>query len=160
MNIEPCPHCYRKVIPMGDGTCPSCGKNTNDRKGADPNKVLIGIRSGQALPSICHCCGVPTRTAKRLSAASEPQGTTIASGFGEFLAHFLKPFGFIDSMERDNKTVEVSLVLPTCKQCARTVRNIAPHYIDFDAHRIDLVVHVEFKKAMEHDTRMPEGDSC
>src|SRR5690348_127239 len=42
MNLDPCPHCYRKVIPMADGTCPACGKNTNDRSGTDPTKVLVG----------------------------------------------------------------------------------------------------------------------
>ncbi len=151
MDIEPCPHCYRKVIPMSDGTCPSCGKNTNNRQGADPNKVLVGIRSGQRLPGVGHSCGVPTRTTKRLSAASEPRDTTITSGLGEIIAHFIKPFGLFDMMERNSKTVELSLVLPTCKHCARTVRDLAPHYIDFDAQRIDLLVHVEFKKAMEHD---------
>ena len=131
--------------------CPSCGKNTNDKKGTDPTKVLVGIHSGQRLPGVCHSCGIPTRTSKRLAAASDPQDTTFASGFGEFIAHFIKPFGFIDKMERYNKTVEVSLILPTCKQCARTLRHITPHYIDFDAHRIDLLVHVEFKKAMEQN---------
>jgi hypothetical protein len=54
-------------------------------------------------------------------------------------------------MERHKKTVEISLTLPTCEQCARTLRHITPQYIDFDAHRVDLVVHVDFKKAMEQD---------
>ena len=46
MNIEPCPHCYRKVIPMADGKCPSCGKKTADRTGVDPTRTLISIRTG------------------------------------------------------------------------------------------------------------------
>lgn len=136
---------------MTDGTCPSCSKNTNDTTGTDPTKVLVGLQSGHRLPAVCHACGVPTRSTKRLSVESEPQGTTFTSGFGEFIAHFIKPFGFIDKMERYSKTVELSLVLPTCKQYVRALRRIAPHYIDFDAHRIDLFVHVEFKKAMEQN---------
>lgn len=101
------------------------------------------------MPGVCHCCGVPTRAVKRLTANSEPQDTTFSSGLGEFIAHFFKPFGFLDKMERANKTVEVSLTLPTCEQCARKVRQIEPRYIDFEDQRVDLVVHVEFKKALE-----------
>jgi hypothetical protein len=134
---------------MADGACPSCGKNVNDRKGTDPNKVLVAISSGQRLPQICHSCGAPTRDVKKLATTSTPQDTTFTSGLGGFIAHFVKPFGFIDKMEQLNKTVEVSLELPTCRPCGRSLRYITPHYIDFDAHRFDLVVHVEFKRAME-----------
>jgi hypothetical protein len=108
-------------------------------------------RSGQRLPAICHACGIPTRSAKRLSAASEPQDTTIAPGVGGFIAHLIKPFDILNMMERHHKTVVVSLVLPTCEQCARNLPNVTPHYIDFDEHRVDLVVHVEFKKAMDYN---------
>jgi hypothetical protein len=135
---------------MADGICPCCGKNVNELAGSDPTKVLVGIRSGQSLPPICHCCGAPTRTSVRLSAESEPQGTSLVSGIGELFGHFVKGLGFFDTMERYNKTVEVGLRLPTCKPCIRKLRRITPEYIDFDAHRIDLVVHVEFKKALEH----------
>jgi len=136
---------------MADGTCPSCGKSANDRKDTDLTKVLVGIRSGQRLPGVCHSCGAPTTNTRRLTAASEPQGTTFTSGLGGFIARFIKPLGLIDRMERYNKTVEVSLMLPTCDQCARTLRYITPHYVDFDAHRVDLVVHVAFKKAMDEN---------
>src|SRR4051812_47418227 len=124
MKIEPCPHCYRKTIPMADGTCPSCGKNASDRKGTDPNKVLVGIRSAQRLPAVCHSCGIPTPATKRLAASSEPEDPPFSPGLGEFIAHFIRPFGFIAKMERDKKTVKVSLTLPTCKQCARILRHI------------------------------------
>jgi hypothetical protein len=134
---------------MADGVCPSCGKDTNNRAGVDPTKVLVGIHSGRRLPGLCHWCGNATTNTKRVSAASEPQDTTIASGFGEVLAQFIRPFGIFDRLERSAKRVELRLTLPTCKECARHLRLITPHYIDFDAHRIDLVVHVEFKKAMD-----------
>ena len=136
---------------MTDGTCPSCGKNTTDRTGSDPTKVLLGIQSGQRLPAVCHACGVPTGNTQSLAVESEPQETTFAPGFASFIAHFLRPFGFINRMERYNKTVELSLVLPTCEQCARVLSEVVPRYIDFDAHRIDLLVHVEFQKAMDQD---------
>src|SRR5215510_14319343 len=108
MDIEPCPHCYRKVIPMSDGSCPSCGKNTNDKAGTDPNKVLVGIRSGQRLPAICHSCGLPTQTTRKVAAASQPQDTALSAGATEFLSHIIKPLGLFSKMERNLKTVEVS----------------------------------------------------
>ncbi len=74
-----------------------------------------------------------------------------ATGLGQLLAHLFKPFGFIVRMERLNKTMELTLQVPICEQCAQAVKRIAPHYIDFDAHRIDLVVHSEFKKAMDEN---------
>ena len=135
---------------MSNGTCPSCGKNTTDTANADHTKVLVGIQSGQRLPAVCHACGVPTRTTKRLSVESEPQDTTFAtSGFGALIVYLFKPLRYIDALERHKKTIVLSLLLPTCKQCARTQRRIEPNYIDFDAHRIDLVVHLEFKRALE-----------
>jgi len=60
-------------------------------------------------------------------------------------------------MDRLNKTTELTLQLPTCEQCAKMVRRIAPHYIDFDANRIDLIVHTEFKKALEEMHRPDVG---
>jgi hypothetical protein len=149
MSIPTCPHCYRKVIPSAGGTCPACGKNTNDRGDADPYKTLLGIRSGARLPAVCHNCGLPTRKVKKFMVSSEPQDTTFSAGLGSLMASFLEVFSFLNKLERMNKTVQVSLRLPTCDQCSRTLKRITPHYIDFDDHRIDLVVHVEFKKALQ-----------
>lgn len=149
MSIAPCPHCYRKIIPMTDGTCPSCGKNTNDRAATDPHKTIIGIKPSDRLPPVCFHCGAPTQRTKRLSLSSEPQGTTFGGGFARFLALLFKPFAFIDSMERMSKTVEISMRLPVCPQCWKGLRRITPEYIDFDDHRVDLVVHQQFKIALK-----------
>ncbi len=148
MSIPICPHCYRKVIPSADGTCPACGKNTNDRGNSDPRKTLIGIKSGTRLPPVCHHCGVPTRQLKKFMVSSEPQDATFSAGLGSLLAGFIGVFSFLNRMERLNKTTYFSLKLPTCDRCSKTLKQISPHYIDFDDHRIDLVVHVEFKKAL------------
>ena len=149
MSVPICPHCYRRVIPAADGFCPACGKNTNDRANTDPHRTLVGLQSGASLPPICHHCGAPTQSIKKLTVVSEPEGTAFANGLGQLLAHLFKPFGFIVKIERLNKTTELTLQLPTCEQCARIARRITPHYIDFDAHRIDLIVHTGFKQALD-----------
>jgi len=153
MEIEPCPHCYRKVIPMANDLCPACGKNTKDRTNTDPNKVLVGIRSGQQLPAVCHACGTATRATQKISASLEPRDGLFSDGLLELFAHSVIPFGFAGKMERAQKTTQVSVRLPTCKKCNRILGRITPHYIDFDAHRIDLIVHVEFKRAVEGSER-------
>src|SRR5258705_6189901 len=148
--IEACPHCYRKVIPMADETCPACGKNTCDKTGTDPHKMLAGIRPGDRLPPICFRCGAATERAKQLNLISEPQGTTFTSGFATFLANFMGPFRFINRLERLDKTVTLSLRLPVCRECWKGLREVRPEYVDFDDHRIDLVVHEQFKNAMKN----------
>ena len=63
-----------------------------------------------------------------------------------------KPFKFLDTMERTEKEIHLSLVLPTCRDCALKIVDLAPRYIDFKDHRIDIIVHTNFKKAIS-DTR-------
>ena len=151
MSISVCPHCYRRVIPTANGTCPACGKSTTDLAGTHPHMTLVGLKPGDRLPPICHHCGVPTQNVKELTVSSEPQTSAFVSRLGTWLAHRFKPFGFIVKIEKMNKTVGVSLRLPTCEQCAKTLKGITPQHIDFDAHRVDLVVHTEFKKALEQN---------
>ena len=151
--IEACPHCYRKVIAMTDGTCPACGKNTRDKAGTDPHKILISIRPGDHLPKVCFRCGTATESAKRLHLVSEPQGATFTSGFATFLANFMGPFRFINRLERLNKTITLSIRLPVCRECWKGLRQIRPEHIDFDDHRIDLVVHENFRKAITSSSK-------
>jgi len=33
--ITDCPHCFNKVLPAADGTCPSCRKNVNETAGLE-----------------------------------------------------------------------------------------------------------------------------
>ena len=157
MSIPICPHCFRRVIPAVDGICPACGKNTNDLANTDPYRTLVGLKSGVSLPPICHHCRAPTQNIKKLTVACAPEGTGFANGLGQLLARLFKPFGIMVKMERLNKAKELTLQLPTCEQCAKMVRRIAPHYVDFDAHRIDLIVHTEFKKALEEMHRPDVG---
>jgi hypothetical protein len=150
MNIEPCPHCYRKVIPMADNTCPSCGKNTQELHGTDPNQTLTSIFSGDHLPPICFHCGLPSQNTKRLRFTLEPQDTTSGGVLATFCAHLVEGFSLFSTMESLSKTVEISLRLPVCRQCRKSLNRIVPEHIDFDAHRIDLVVHQEFRKAIRN----------
>jgi hypothetical protein len=137
---------------MADGNCPSCGKKTADRTGVDPTRTLISIRSGDRLPLVCHNCAVPTDRAKKFEVVSETQDTTIQPGFSGLIGMLFKPFKFLDTMERIEKEIHLSLVLPTCRECALKIGDLTPRYIDFEDRRIDIIVHTNFKKAIS-DTR-------
>ncbi len=134
---------------MTDGRCPSCGKNTNDRRGTDPNKTIVGLRAGRALPEICHACGVPTRRTQRLNVVSQQEGGDIAPGVGTLFINLIKPLAWMHKVDVKSRTVELSLLVPTCEQCSAAMKELTPHYIDFDEKRFDLIVHREFKRALE-----------
>lgn len=56
--LPECPHCFTRVIPRPDRSCPNCSKQLDQ-----PNElglVSVWIRSSTVLPELCHRCGVPT----------------------------------------------------------------------------------------------------
>lgn len=132
---------------MADGKCPSCGKKTADRTGVDPTRTLISIRTGDRLPLICHNCATPTDRAKKFEVVSEPQDLALEPLFGGITGLF-RPLKLLAKMERIQKEIHLSVVLPTCRECALKIGDLAPRYIDFEDRRIDIVVHADFKKAI------------
>jgi len=135
---------------MADNICPACGKNTQERAGTDPNQILTSICSGDHLPPICFHCGLATEKRRRLRLTLEPEGATSGGLLGAFCAHLVEGFSLFNRMENLSKTIEISLRIPVCRQCWKSLRRIVPEHIDFDAHRIDLVVHQEFRKAIRN----------
>lgn len=149
VSISSCTHCYRRVIPLADGSCPNCGDHPANIPSNSSNKVLLGIKGGTTLPQICHNCGSATRRTTRLLLSAEPETGTFDNPFANFLGSFLRVFSIFERMDRISKTIDLGLKVPTCEQCSRKLRSIEPHYVDFEARRIDLVVHAEFKRALE-----------
>ncbi len=148
MNLDLCPLCFRQVIFNGDGTYPSCGAGAEERATVDSSRVLVRIKPGKPLPEVCHHCGIFTRQTKLFFVSSEPQNTTITSGFAQTLVGLLSTLKILILMERTQKSIEITLRVPTCDWCALEIQEVKPHYIDFEDRRVDLVVHPEFKKAM------------
>lgn len=149
MNLDLCPLCFRQVIFNGDGTCPSCGKSAEERATVDSSRVLARIKPGKPLPEVCHQCGIFTRQTKLFFVSLEPQNATItSSGFAGTLVRLLWPMRLFNFMERTQKTIDLTVRVPTCDWCALDIQEVKPHYIDFEDRRVDLVVHPEFKKAL------------
>ena len=133
---------------MADGKCPSCGKKTADRTGVDPTRTLISIRTGDRLPLLCHNCATPTDRAKKFEVVSEPQDLALEPLFGGIRTLLLRPLSVLAKMERTQKEIHLSVVLPTCRECAVKIGDLTPRYIDFEDRRIDIIVHTNFKKAI------------
>jgi hypothetical protein len=133
---------------MADGKCPSCGKKTADRTGIDPTRTLISIRTGDRLPLICHNCATPTDRAKKFEVISEPQDLALEPLFGRITGVLLRPLRILAKIERAQKEIHLSVVLPTCRECALKIGDLTPRYIDFEDRRIDIIVHTDFKKAI------------
>ncbi len=110
---------------------------------------MVSIRGGSQLPAICHHCGAATERLKKIHLVSEAQGTAMGPLMGRLIGYFIPFLGLFHRLESHGKSVELQLKLPTCARCARRVRDVAPRYIDFEEQRIDLIVHAEFKKALE-----------
>jgi hypothetical protein len=50
-----CPHCYTRVLPRLDGSCPSCLKNTQDAP--QNRRARIALSKDAGIPDLCCCCG-------------------------------------------------------------------------------------------------------
>lgn len=56
--LPECPHCFARVIPRPDRSCPNCSEQLDQPNGL--GLVSVWIRPTTVLPDICHRCGVPT----------------------------------------------------------------------------------------------------
>ena len=68
---------------------------------------------------------------------------------GRVMSHLVPFLGLFLRLETAGQTVDLRLRLPTCRACARLVRRIEPQYIDFEDQRVDLIVHANFKTALQ-----------
>lgn len=84
MSITECPHCFFRVVPQSDGSCPACGKNTIDETTLAGTHTAVRLTHGQELPAICWNCGDAATTNAMIfvSRAGENDNTSV---FGKFL---------------------------------------------------------------------------
>ena len=80
---------------------------------------------------------------------TQQEGGDIAPGLGTLFINLIKPLGWINKVDVKNHKIELSLLVPTCEQCNVATKELTPHYIDFEEKRFDLIVHREFRRALE-----------
>lgn len=162
LPMRDCPHCVRKVVPMRNGICPSCGQPLPDPTGSEPQRSDITVLGGQEFPAICFRCGQASTQTQRIEKV-EPLGLdtlelqlgSIAMGMG-LLAVWFGFLGFVGLSLivfllarrwlgfRSTRTVSVEI--PLCRDCAGMP--LEAQHFDFNNKRMTLQVPEEAKLAI------------
>jgi hypothetical protein len=142
-----CPHCFTKVIPKPDGSCPACQGNTRESS-ASTEHSAVRIAHGTELPPICCGCGQPADQYHAIT--SHPtEGRGEASGVMAVLLTLISwPMALLMLLRGLHETSVVQVKLPTCPHC-RQFGYPAPRYVDFKNARMTFVVHKRLKEAIE-----------
>lgn len=122
-----CPHCYTKILPLADNTCPACQGDLSSLVGVNPNKVSFLIHELEELPSHCYLCDQYTERVVRVSGDQE-------SILSKFLMAGVSP----------EQTSNVIIFLPQCEFCA-DVEDPEPIEVDYDKQTMTFVVHAGFR---------------
>ena len=139
-----CPHCHTRMIPMTDGTCPACQKDTRDTTGLDLSRTSIRVSQGDVLPPVCCECGQRTphmaTICRKTSPDREPSVAAILSS--------IVPWAKLWLVFREIADISVVQVeMPQCEACA--TRGLPePRYVDFGNARMTFVVHKNLKEAI------------
>ncbi len=143
-EIIECPHCFTRVYPKSDDTCPACMENVTDTAGANLDLTAARFSVHEPLPELCIVCG--ESTARTYKYSVEIPGRNESSFLGILSVLFLgRLFG-----RRVKKAAEtLSLGLPLCKNCEPHKKGIEAHYIDKDTETMTFVVHKAFKEKLE-----------
>lgn len=142
-----CPHCYTRIVPKSDGSCPACQQDTRDTTGLDLSRTSIRVSQGDLLPPVCCGCGQQTSRVvsvyRKTSPAEEPStifGTVIFGLVSWSIGLWLMLRGMAN-------TTVVEIKMPQCEACAGRGPP-EPRYVDFGNARMTLVVHRNLKDAM------------
>ena len=122
-----CPHCYTKILPLADNTCPACQGDLSSLVGVNPNKVSFLIHESEELPLCCYSCGQYTELEVRVSGDQE----SILSKF------------FMGNVSPE-ETSNVVIFLPQCQFCAE-IEDAEPVEVDYDNQTMTFAVHTRFR---------------
>lgn len=146
IDVIECPHCYTRVSPKMDNTCPACGKNTRDKTNANPNLTTAALFPTTSVPSNCVVCGQQTnRFFKYKIEVPGDQDTKLISTLLSMLSGKLLSvlFGVKKNMQ------SIGVKLPVCKNCKKSQSNIKPIHFDRDTDAMTFVVHKAFKEGLQ-----------
>jgi hypothetical protein len=145
--ITECPHCFGRVLPMTDGSCPSCGKNTVDKTELSSTMTSIVVDKGESFPASCALCAQATSRTTKLSFTAKRR----PDAGGDLAMSMISPLaGAIVAAFRVN-TYNVAVRLPVCDRCKR--QKIEPLHVDYENYTMTLLVHRKFaEELMSHRT--------
>jgi hypothetical protein len=141
-----CPHCYSKVLPMSDGRCPSCQKDTREAKKEALTKVQIGPDTH--LPDVCVLCG--TDALQRVDVREGYQ-----TGDSNFLIGVLllfRPALWFAADKARGEVKKLHVKVPVCGTCTTTRPRVRPTYVNFEQREMSFLVHADFADALREIT--------
>jgi hypothetical protein len=145
-----CPHCFTKVIPKPDGSCPACQGNTRVSR-ARPDYSACRVGHNAPLPPICCGCGQAADQYYAITSHST-EGRSEASGVTALLLAMISlPMAIFMLLRGMQETSVVQVKLPICPHC-RQFGLPTPQYVDFKNARMTFVVHKRLKEALEPPT--------
>lgn len=152
MQARDCPLCLHRVLVMGNGICPSCGKSIAGLP--EPEQVAMAIEAKRALPAMCITCVTPTARTEPIAASEKP-----ASGVPTWLQLLLSlPVMLLSpragaklgagALAEGNALRSVRMTVPRCETCAKS-GPLKPLRIDLAGEKITVVVHRQFRAACQ-----------
>lgn len=143
-GIIACPHCLSRVLPMANGRCPSCQRDTRAAKRSTSSKVTL--RAGAPLPEVCVCCGDPA--AARVTVHETQSDGRLAWPL-RLASVLINPILYAVA-ERDltERRSEMDVELPICLLCRDTREPPKPSYANFARRELTFVVHDRFAAAL------------
>ena len=148
--VVDCPHCFTKVIPKPDGSCPACQRNTQENL-ARPDFSAVRILHNATLPLICCGCGQAADQYQSITSHSTEGRTEVSGIMAILLAIVSLPMALFMLFRNIHETSVVQVKLPICPHC-RQFGIPAPQYVDFKNARMTFVVHKRLKEALEPST--------
>lgn len=138
MSVTECVHCHRRVLPAGDGACPSCGKNCNDSIGVDLAMRATRVHRGATMPRLCVACSAEPTTERNFGTADEVVETVKAT-------MFMTVMGMLGARTTAKTPSQPAwrLALPLCSTCHQSG---APKvlYVDDATETVSIVAHERF----------------
>lgn len=122
-----CPHCYTKILPLADNTCPACQSDLSNPDWMNPKMVSFLIYESEDLPTHCYSCDQHTEQEVRISGDQE-------SILSKFLMGGVSP----------EETSNVIIFLPQCEVCAK-IEDPDPVEVDYENQTMTFVVHAGFR---------------
>lgn len=146
--MEPldCPHCFTTVVPMQDGTCPACRKNTTDPGVRRRLRGQLTISPTSRLPAICCDCGQATQRLVKVRQAmsrDDVPGPVVAA-LTAFISVLMGLFLFFRRIEQSSR---MQVTIPQCHHCASKGAP-RPTHVDFASARMTFAVHLRLKEAV------------
>ncbi|MFZ5988567.1 MAG: hypothetical protein ACOYWZ_15775 [Bacillota bacterium] len=144
MIIE-CPHCYERVLPQQDGTCPNCRRNTQILGGSRHELTKVDIKQSYSLPDVCFKCGEKSDS---FVIIKRSHSTSKESPIVKIIVLIFSPFAFLmNNGFGSGRYTVIKITMPICTKC-KSAEKIEPVHIDFDNYTMSFITHYKFKEEL------------